>query len=198
VLFGANIERERWIRAAILRPTAKAPFWIWIYNMSHCSLPVAVALLTRHIYLTRIHCLAAFVAYVAQLPAEKERCASSVINALQNEPELQQSTVFARVTILRAEVYLATDRLDLARRDLETALEALQRSALLSDPTTSTLVHRQQLQARAYRVLTDVHLQSGNVASAIQALRLLAECNPALRTKVNQELEQLLQLLQQL
>jgi lipopolysaccharide biosynthesis regulator YciM len=83
--------------------------------------------------------------------------------------------------------------LDLARCDLETALEALQRSALLSDPSTSTLVHRQQLQARAYRVLTDVHLQSGNVASAIQALRLLAECNPALRTKVNQELEQLQQ-----
>jgi tetratricopeptide (TPR) repeat protein len=143
------------------------------------------------ICLTRGHFCLAALAFIAQLPAEKERCASSVINALQNEPELQQSTVYARVTILRAEVYLATDRLDLAQRDLETALEALQRSALLSENDSSSQVR--QLQARAYRVLADVHVQSGNVASAIQALRLLAECNPALRTKVNQELEQLQQ-----
>jgi hypothetical protein len=152
-------------------------------------------LLERLIYLTRCrHCraAAAVLACIAPLPAEKERCATSIISALQNEPELQQSTVYARVSILRAEVYLATDRLDLAQRDLETALESLQRSAALrteNDPSS----HVRQLQARAYRVLADLHVQSGNVAPATQALRLLAQCNPALRTKVNQELEQLQQ-----
>jgi hypothetical protein len=95
--------------------------------------------------------------------------------------------VHARAYVVRAEVYVAIPgRVEEAMQDAKAALD------LLRVPEDGSTV-RNILKARAYRVEADVHEVSGNYQSAADALRAMAACNPAMRTKVAKELERLQQ-----
>jgi tetratricopeptide (TPR) repeat protein len=123
----------------------------------------------------------------ASSPEEKERFVSSIIRALDSDPDLRTTTANGRAFIVRAELFAETGRFEEAVQDATTAIE-LFRSAQQSPPLVANA-----LNARAYRVLADVHELQGNYPAAAEALQKIAASNPAMRTKIVKELERLQQ-----
>ena len=107
---------------------------------------------------------------------------------MQSDPDLCVSTANARAYVVRAELYAETRRPEAALRDAEMAIELLLLRSAADSPAAGNV-----LQARAYRVSSDVREQSGDYQAAADALRAMALCNPALRSKVTIELERLQQ-----
>lgn len=110
---------------------------------------------------------------------EKERCLSSVIAVLQNDPLLRTCAANMRAHILRAAVRLDYGMLEEALNDVAQAL------AVPAAPTA--------LEGRAWRTKADCCRALGNINEAEEALRQWAACDPACRSKAMKEIEQLRQ-----
>lgn len=136
----------------------------------------------------------------ANLPQDKERFASSVIRALENDPDLRQSTANIRALVFRASLLMEqTGRSKEALTDAECAIDLLLRRASVETTTTDTTTTTTTgssgslLMAQAYRVLADVQELAENYPAAMEALQLMAVSQPAMRTKVVQELARMRQ-----
>jgi hypothetical protein len=126
---------------------------------------------------------------LAQSLAEKDLFASSILRVLDNEKDLCMSSANARASIFRAEVLTESARYDDAISEVTKTIRRLTSSSCQSGtPSHTTLL------TRAYRVLVDVHEQTGSYLAAVEALQALASCNPAMRTKASKEIDRLRQL----
>ena len=112
---------------------------------------------------------------------EKDRCLSSVIQVLQNDPLLRTSTANVRAHVLRAAVRLDYGMLEEAARDVSTAL------AVDVVPTSCSA----DLVGRAWRTQSDCCQALGKLGEAEEALRQWAKCDPGSRTKAMKEIQML-------
>jgi tetratricopeptide (TPR) repeat protein len=125
--------------------------------------------------------------------AEKERFASSIVRALEIDPDLRHSTANIRALLFRAALLAEqTGRSHEALADAERALDLLRGSGGVETHTAAG-TGGSVLMAQAYRVLADVHESFANYPAAMEALQNMAVRQPALRSKVAKELERLQQ-----
>jgi hypothetical protein len=135
--------------------------------------------------LTHLFALLFALTVPANTRDEKERFVSSIIQAL-DENSLQSSTAFSRALLFRAELHREAKSNEDAIRDCDRAL-----NSLLNERTMTTTTAVTALKSRAYRILADVYEGIGQIVEACRALTDLAACNPAMRTKIANELKRL-------
>lgn len=149
--------------AADLKPSARR---IWIYNIFARSPSF-------------------FSSLIPATPLEEQdRFVSSIIKALEADEVLRLSTANSRAYVFRAELYCRAGRLGESIADAKCAVELL---------STGTPSKSAPLLAKAYRSLADAYERQGNWKKAMEALQGVAAADPALRTKISKEMEQLKQ-----
>ncbi len=112
--------------------------------------------------------------YKASNQTKKIDILDRVISSLEKE-NLSQSNAIAHALILRAEAYLDFDVND--------------PHLALIDATRASEINHQS--GRAFRVKADAYEAMGDVLSAIQNVRILAQVNPALVSKARNEINRL-------
>ena len=118
---------------------------------------------------------------------EKERCLSSVISVLQNDPLLRMSTANLRALVVRAQVRHEYGMVDEALRDLAQA------TAMACSDSGNNNTSNHRLLGLAWRTQADCYQTLGSVPEAEEALRQWALCDPSCRTKVLHEIQALRQ-----
>jgi ATP/maltotriose-dependent transcriptional regulator MalT len=110
---------------------------------------------------------------------EKHRFLNSVVSVLEGEPELAQSSALARALVSRAQ----------ARYEDQHTEEAL------GDALRATSMKSTSWNALSWRMVADCYKTLGKPDEAIAALREWGSCEPAFRSKVNREIQELRRLL---
>jgi lipopolysaccharide biosynthesis regulator YciM len=108
---------------------------------------------------------------------------------LESDEDLCLSTANARASIFLSEVLTESRRYDDAIMEVTKAIQRLS-----SSPNQSGTPSQIALRTRTYRVLADVYEQTGKYGAAIEAMRTVASCNPAMRSKISKEIDRLRQL----
>lgn len=110
---------------------------------------------------------------------EKDKFYSSIIRVLGSDPLLVESSAHARALVLRAQTRYEEGRLDEALSD---AIAATQ--VACASPT---------VQSVAWRTVSDAYRSQGNLHEAIEALREWERVDPSYRTKIRNEIAELVQ-----
>ena len=113
---------------------------------------------------------------------DQERCLKSVIDKLSAAPDVAQSAATSLAYAMRARYWLESHQ-DPARA--------------IDDATISlSLASKASIQTinMAYRALADAQEELGDIPGAIEAYQRWAEHDPSYRTKINKEIQRLVEL----